>query len=377
MPSTQPQPSPPEDAPLRVVDILPGASVLVLCAVGLFGALATKAAWTSPDKPWHDGQWGVAYEDALDEELFVHDLGVETWGVVEWALFETGRPGVEVGDDGWLFTSEEFATYAGADENVARNARLVGAVKDAMAAKGVRLVVAMVPAKARVMSERLGRYRVPAGVAAWPATFGGDLRGQGVAVLELEAALTAGKADGDVFLRTDTHWTPHGAAVAAKAIAATLRAESPPPAWLDSARVTLTTAAPVAHPGDLLRYVPLGPLQARLGPKEDTLATPTATVESSAGLLDEVTIPVALVGTSYSDDARWGFVGALQKELGADVLNAAAQGQGPFVSMMKYLDDEAWSKSPPQLVIWEIPERYLGKRDDLSAYTFGRDFEAR
>lgn len=369
-PSLAPKPTPPA-APTRrrPVDLIPGAAWILMAAIGLAGALATKAAWTSPDLPWIEGEWGVAYEDALDAEVFLHDLGVDTWGIVEWALFRTGRPGVIVGEDGWLYTSEEFATYVDDAGVVQHNARVVGDVRAAMASKGVRLVVALVPAKARVEAEHLGRYRVPAEAAARPGAFSAALQAAGVEVVDLASALSAARAEGDVFLHTDTHWTPFGARVAARAIGAALRAGTPPD-WLGSATVTATPGTPAPHAGDLLRYIPLGPLQERLGPKPDTLATPTVSVATGGGLLDEVTIPVALVGTSYSDDPRWGFVGALQQELGADVLNAAAEGQGPFVSMMKYLENEAWTATPPQLVVWEIPERYLGKKDELSAYAF-------
>jgi alginate O-acetyltransferase complex protein AlgJ len=77
------------------------------------------------------------------------------------------------------------------------------------------------------------------------------------------------------------------------------------------------------------------------------------------GLFDEVTIPVTLVGTSYSAGRPWNFDGALKEVLGADVLNVAAEGQGPLVPMQRYLDSPRFADAPPALVIWEIPERYV------------------
>jgi alginate O-acetyltransferase complex protein AlgJ len=68
---------------------------------------------------------------------------------------------------------------------------------------------------------------------------------------------------------------------------------------------------------------------------------------------------VALVGTSYSQDERWGFADALKVALGADVLNVAARGEGPFAPMRAYLEGETVVDVPPELVVWEIPERYL------------------
>ena len=77
------------------------------------------------------------------------------------------------------------------------------------------------------------------------------------------------------------------------------------------------------------------------------------------GLFGEIVIPVTLVGTSYSGDPRWAFEDALRLELGLDVLNVAAEGEGPFEPMREYLRSEAISEVSPDLVVWEIPERYL------------------
>jgi alginate O-acetyltransferase complex protein AlgJ len=192
------------------------------------------------------------------------------------------------------------------------------------------------------------------------------LRASGIDVLELEPALRQARASQQVFLRTDTHWTPAGAQAAASAISTHIRAKGAD--WVDSASVSVAEGPQSTHSGDLLRYIPLGPFQDSMGPRPDELRTPVYTVAAGGDLFGEASIPATLVGTSYSDDVRWGFLGALQLALGADVLNAAAQGKGPFVSMAAYLDDESWRSTPPKLVIWEIPERYLGVAYDLSAF---------
>ena len=75
---------------------------------------------------------------------------------------------------------------------------------------------------------------------------------------------------------------------------------------------------------------------------------------------------VAVVGTSYSADSRWSFTEALKISLQADVLSVAAAGEGPFAPMAEYLESDTLSELPPQLVIWEIPERYVTSRWDLT-----------
>jgi alginate O-acetyltransferase complex protein AlgJ len=66
-------------------------------------------------------------------------------------------------------------------------------------------------------------------------------------------------------------------------------------------------------------------------------------------------VPVALIGTSYSANPNWNFVGALQQALRSDVVNYAEDGHGPILPMLSYLQSDAFKNSPPQVLIWEFP----------------------
>ena len=79
-------------------------------------------------------------------------------------------------------------------------------------------------------------------------------------------------------------------------------------------------------------------------------------------------IPVALVGTSYSANPNWNFLGALQQALRSDVANYAEDGHGPILPMLKYLQSDEFKNSAPQVLIWEFPERYLPMKNDLSSF---------
>jgi alginate O-acetyltransferase complex protein AlgJ len=86
----------------------------------------------------------------------------------------------------------------------------------------------------------------------------------------------------------------------------------------------------------------------------------TAAVEpTAAGLFDQPTIPVVLVGTSYSAGELWNLEGALKTAVGADVLNVAKQGQGPLAPMQDLLDGPVIEQVRADVVVWEIPERYF------------------
>lgn len=66
-------------------------------------------------------------------------------------------------------------------------------------------------------------------------------------------------------------------------------------------------------------------------------------------------VPVALVGTSYSANPNWNFVGALKEALRSDVVSYAEDGHGPVLPMLSYLKSDAFKNSPPQVLIWEFP----------------------
>lgn len=78
---------------------------------------------------------------------------------------------------------------------------------------------------------------------------------------------------------------------------------------------------------------------------------------ASSALFGEYRIPVALVGTSYS--MRTNVHGFLQQALGARVLNAAKDGSGFLQSAEVYFSNPAFRETPPQVVVWEVPERFL------------------
>jgi alginate O-acetyltransferase complex protein AlgJ len=216
----------------------------------------------------------------------------------------------------------------------------------------------VVPSKARVHPEHLGRYVLPAQIDARYDRFLEGLASRGVAAVGLLESLLEAAAAGPVFLRTDTHWNASGSAAAAAALATRIRAEGLLKA-IDTATVTYQVGEPSPYEGDLLSFLPLGRFQDTLGPAWDTVAPVTGEVAASGGLFDVAVIPVAVVGTSYSHETALGFVPSLRQQLGADVLNASQEGLGPFVAMADYLADGAFLDSPPELVIWEIPERYL------------------
>lgn len=320
---------------------------------------------------WFDGKLAKAFESHYDARFPGRTLGTNVWAAIDYVLFNEGRPGVVVGTQGWLYTDEEFKTYAGADATVTTHLALIPWVRDELARQGTELVVALVPSKARIYPEFLDERRPAALHDGLYARAHAALRTAGIAAPDLARALEACKRQQppgeNVFLRTDTHWTPAGARCAAQAVRATTGTAG------GGQHYRTQTTATEEHRGDLLRYLPLDPYFADLLPppepielrQTERLADAAGPAGGDALLGDDAAPEVVLVGTSYSADARWNLTGALQEALQQDVVNYAALGKGPFVPMLDYLLNSASLPSAPRLLIWEIPERYLPMAQDL------------
>ena len=163
------------------------------------------------------------------------------------------------------------------------------------------------------------------------------------------------------FVTTDTHWTVTGASAVAQALAATGTIAP------GNAGYAPQRAAPVQRTGDLVRFVTTDRLAPMVGLGPVTIAPLTATAPPAAAGTVALDIfggggggggGVDLVGTSYSANADWSFVPALQLALDRDVINHAQEGRGPFAPMEDYLR-ALDPLAAPEAVIWEIPVRYL------------------
>jgi alginate O-acetyltransferase complex protein AlgJ len=313
-----------------------------------------------------DGRLAKAFESHYDARFPGKTLGTNLWAAIDYVLFNEGRPGVVVGQQGWLYTDEEFRTYADAEATVTSHLALIPWVRDELARQGTELVVAVVPSKARIYPEFLGERRPAAVHGELYARAQQALHAAGIAAPDLARALGDCKRREPTFLRTDTHWTPAGArcaAVAVQTAAAGNAGQAGPAAY----RTRVENVEP--YRGDLFKFLPLEPYFSALLPPAEPLAvsrTELASATDTDGLLGDARAPsIVLIGTSYSADERWNLTGSLQEAFQEDVVNYAARGQGPFVPMLDYLLKSADLHARPRLVVWEIPERYLPIAQDL------------
>lgn len=343
----------------------------ILLILGIWSLRSFASFSTTPETTVLNGKWTKAAETHYDEEFPIKRLGTNLWAALDYKLFNEGRPGVVLGKDQWLFTDEEFDAIANGDKNEAENLAIIQGVRDELNAKGTTLVLAIIPAKTRLYPEHIGDNK--------PATLHTDLYQQfhehaaqaGLVAPDLLTPLQGAKQHGQVFLRTDTHWTPMGAEVVAKQLGTVIAEQTPlsgePEKFVTQAKET----AP--YKGDLTNFLPLDPLFSNLLPQPDQLQQRStdpvaAEAEGDDALFADSDVAVGLVGTSYSANPNWNFVGALKEALHSDVVNYAEDGHGPILPMLKYLQTDAFKNSPPQVLIWEFPERYLPVHNDLKDF---------
>ncbi|WP_236206959.1 alginate O-acetyltransferase [Pseudomonas tohonis] len=318
-----------------------------------------------------NGKLAHAFEKHYDDQFPIKQIGTNLWALVDFGLFGEGRQGVVIGKDGWLFSDEEFDPVADGSRHLQENLAMIQGVRDELANRGVTLVLAIVPSKSRLYPEYTGDARPTALRQDLYAQFRGAARKAGIIAPDLLGTLEQAKSNGQVFLRTDTHWTPLGAEVVANALGEAVRSAAPLSG--DAQEYVTEAVKNEDYKGDLTRFLPLDPMFENLMPAPDKLQKreTRAAVEGEASgdsLFADSTVPVVLVGTSYSANQNWNFAGALRQSLQRDLVNHAEDGHGPILPMLKYLKSDELKDAAPQLVIWEFPERYLPMPNDLSEF---------
>ncbi|RVT96058.1 cell division protein FtsQ [Rhodovarius crocodyli] len=293
--------------------------------------------------------------------VMAHELPVDGWlrmagGAVRYAL-GSGGPQVSVGCDDWLYLTEELRPWDGADAAMARRVAGIARLREALAERGILLLVTTSPDKARVHPEHLCGAPLSHQARGRHMAFLAAAEAQGLPVVDSLPVLRAARVRGDTYLRTDSHWNRAGATAVAEAIA---RAASPG-AFRHEEGFRRIEPPAAEHAGDLLRLMSLDTAPDWLRPLADTYsATSVQAPEAEGGLLDEAPVPeVVLLGSSYSLNGD--FHGALQLALGTRVANFGQAGGGVSGGAMRYFASPAWRENPPRLVIWEVLERALGQ----------------
>ena len=103
-------------------------------------------------------------------------------------------------------------------EAVSEAADMLAAMRDALARRGIRFLVAMPPNSSTIYQDDLPAWARNPGKKTEYDLLLADLAARGVKAIDLRPALSAARADGPTYLINDLHWTARGAVAGFNAI---------------------------------------------------------------------------------------------------------------------------------------------------------------
>jgi alginate O-acetyltransferase complex protein AlgJ len=258
-----------------------------------------------------------------------------------------------IGQDGWLFPLWD-ATSRFDQQQLRTTAQVMNEAIAALKAKGTEVVVAMVPSKARTYRQHLpGDVRLPADIdKRYPAALA-EMRRPGTLVPDLDTLfrnLVRTEPARQLYFRTDTHWLPIGAEVAAVEIAQQMKASLrlPPGSRPGTSFSSVVTRAnPV---GDLVRFLPEAD-RAKY-PAERYQVREVAAAGGAAALVEDDSADVVVVGNSFVQP-RFGFQALLSNQLGRSVgLAWRPNNYGAYFTLLDYVKSPAFRQQRPKVIVW-------------------------
>ncbi|HYI10223.1 MAG TPA: hypothetical protein VEK57_14280 [Thermoanaerobaculia bacterium] len=260
------------------------------------------------------------------------------------------------GQGDMLFSATNF--YRGASPMYPSNLPVLRKFSDTLAARGIHLVLLPIPSKGLLYAERLAANQDPEIMAAvrWALGARDDyriavarLREAGIDTVDLLDPFLAHIhecPDELLFFKTDVHWTPRGADMAASLTADRIRAHLPSPTSLWETKKTGQQQF-LGFTGKAVSNV----CSTKWDPESvDAFAT-SRTDGADAGLFDEVASPIAVVGTSFT--WRYNFMGFLRQHTGFDVYDGAIPGGAFYGALDNLLISEGYRETPPTVLVWE------------------------
>lgn len=357
--------------------------ISAMCFIALLALFAVSAIYTtihhSLIQKLGQKEYGIinselfaTFEKEFKDAVPYNDPLLHGWGALQYGVFNSGKPGVVIGADEWLFTKEEFEWLPDYYQHIGANQEFISQAAAQLQQEGLELIIVPIPAKARVYKEQLGAHATPEYRAMVYPGFMDYLESQKLYYVDMFAHFQAMKdeAEAPLYMRTDTHWSQQGARVTAKKVKAYFDEGLKYSIDFKKTRTEVVkgdSRSEIPYRGDLTEFVPTGFWSEFVGPKSEWIdELKLEKASSGGGLFGDVELPIALVGTSYSAEAEWHFADFLGDVFDAEIWNLADEGQGPFTPMQTFLKEKQWQGKGVKLVIWEIPERFLPVKYELN-----------
>lgn len=310
-----------------------------------------------------DGRYVENVRTGFEKSIPTRDEAVSFWSLLKFRLFHEGSSGVLIGENDWLYTTEEYDENLNGEMDYETFSSKVEEVSRHFQNEGITLAVVLVPSKSRIYKNRIPRFEPSETIDSRYNEALKFFSSLAIPTVDLKSAFEQSEDQNSLFYRYDTHWTYTGSSVAANAIATEIQPYMEK-YNLSRRSYSIYKQMKTAFKGDLLSYVPA--LRSSIEKKKQwETFLELELIDSDPpeiGLFDDPEIPVILVGTSYSFDDRWNFENSLKLALQLDVLNMAKEGQGPIGPMEELIESQYYRDMGSSIVLWEIPERYIPLR---------------
>ena len=315
-----------------------------------------------------DGKYLRAYEDRLEKENAFVQKTRPVYQAFAWnVLRDPGEKALRA-DSGFLFYRQdvEFLVrpHPWNADSLDNPIEAVAAFRSELEKRGVELLVVVVPGKPSIYPEFLNPalYGASGNGISPGLAFLDSLEARGVRTVNLYPELRKEKLrDGEndfLYLNTDTHWTPRGAAVAARTVANRVRKYPFFPSLakeaLSDSLVSVERTGDIATMADLEYAFPTQTVEARV-------------VKNSRGVplrSDFRKARILILGDSFSriyeTDAPMsaGWISLLAKNLQVPVGAIVSDG-GASTLVREKLARRSGVLKNKKLVIWEFVERDL------------------
>ncbi|EUB99768.1 hypothetical protein PMI07_006049 [Rhizobium sp. CF080] len=346
---------------------LPALSIFIMFACGV---AVLSHFWNSKEMAEHrqskrsladviQGREALAVERIYKDVFPIRAFSTGLLNLVSFKVFGEARKGLIKGSDDWFFSDEEFSWNRNSSSMLEKHLGFVEDTLSTLREAGVAPILLLVPEKADIYRDKLGSVAMPSSREHYYENVRLRLITMGAPVPDLRKAFLHAREQKPVFLKSDTHWTVHGAGVAARSVAQVL-AHRPA---LKHKEFTLKPEEEIVHMGDLYKFAKFSifdPFVPMPGDRLTSLSAVTADASLDDLISDEDGgAEVAMVGSSYSANAKWSFEAQLKAEAKVDVINFAEEGKGPFAPMETFLNENLPRQKQLKYVIWEMPLRYF------------------
>ena len=316
-----------------------------------------------------------AYERSLEGANWAARLTRPPLQFAEFSWLKEGGEKAAIGRDGWYFYKPGLNYMLARPERtkpaMATNDPVAAIVdfRDQLARQGIHLLVMPVPNKETVYPDRLTRRAKPGHVvvAAGTRELLERLQAAQVEVIDLFKEFEMARQQGDsnssvpLYLAQDTHWSPLGVDLAAKAAARRLVELG----WVRPGEVQYTERlVSVRRLGDILRMLQVPSVEHYVVPETVSCAQ-VVRPNNNQPYKDAAEAEILVLGDSfmrvYQQDApeSAGFIAHLAKELKQPMMSLVNDGGGSTLVRQELRARPVFLKGK-KIVLWEFVERDIG-----------------